>query len=272
MQIEKFLSHSAKIETADLDWADAKRVGLSPDEVFILTYFSDIEGQTILYLRDLLHTEAVSEPDTIAFLSMWNYEEYFHGEALARLLAECGHPLESDRIAQVRKKAKFRERLEAFGATLISKIFRRQFPAVFTSWGALNEITTLRGYEQLGAQTQNPVLKTLCERIAKQERRHIAWYFNSARERLEAAPSTQRLVRMLLKKFWSPVGAGVKSSEEVARLVQLLFGEAKGKKIAQGIDEILQSLPGLQDLALMSRYMDQAFRTPLFPLTPRFNH
>src|SRR5262245_59982923 len=139
MKIEKFLSHSAKIETVDLDWAEAKRVGLTPDEVFILTYFSDIEGQTILYLRDLLHTEAVSEPDTIAFLSMWNYEEYFHGEALARLLAECGHSLESDRIVQVRKKAKFREKLEALGATLISKIFRRQFPAVFTSWGALNE-------------------------------------------------------------------------------------------------------------------------------------
>jgi rubrerythrin len=272
MDIKKFLSHSAKIETADLDWTEVKRVGLTPDEVFILTYFSDIEGQTILYLRDLLHTDAVSDPDTIAFLSMWNYEEYFHGEALARLLAECGHSLEKDRIAQVRKKAKFREKLEAMGATLLSKVFRRHFPAVFMSWGALNEITTLRGYEQLGAQTQNPVLKTLCERIAKQERRHFAWYFNSARERLQASPAAQRLVRLLLKKFWSPVGAGVKSAEEVARLVQLLFGEVRGKQIAQGIDEILESLPGLQGLSLMSRYMDQAFDTPLFPLTPRFNH
>jgi rubrerythrin len=272
MDIEKFLTHSAKIETADLDWAEAKRLGLKEDEVFILTYFSDIESQTIIYLRDLLHTEAVAEPDTIAFLSMWNYEEYFHGEALGHLLSECGHTLEKDRIAQVRKKAKFREKLEAFGATLISKIFRRQFPAVFMSWGALNEITTLRGYEQLGHKTHNPVLKTLCERIAKQERRHFAWYFNSARERLQASSSAQRLVRSLLKKFWSPVGAGVKSPEEVARLVQLLFGEAKGKQIALGIDDTLSSLPGLEGLSLMSRYMDQAFRAALFPLTPRFNH
>ena len=67
----KILTHSAKIETADLDWAEAKRLGLKEDEVFILTYFSDIESQTIIYLRDSApHRKRWPWPDTIAFLSM----------------------------------------------------------------------------------------------------------------------------------------------------------------------------------------------------------
>lgn len=269
MEIEKYLNHSSKIETEDLDWSEANRYGLNESERFILTYFSDIESQTIIYLRDLLHTDIVLEPETLAFLTMWNYEEYFHGEALSRLMAECGSPLEKDRTARVRKAAQFSERLEAFVAGLVSKVFRRQFPAVFMTWGALNEITTLHGYEQLEDQTQNPILKTLCQRIAKQERRHFAWYFNSARDRLKASRGTQRLVRLLLKHFWSPVGAGVKSEEEVARLTRLIFPQEKADLIAREIDQTLSDLPGLSGLSLMTDYMKKALARPVFPLTRR---
>ncbi|MBI3540702.1 MAG: ferritin-like domain-containing protein [Deltaproteobacteria bacterium] len=255
MVIERYLSQSDKIETRDIDWSEAKRIGLTEGERFILTYFSDIESQTIIYLRDLLHTKAIQDPDVVAFLSMWNYEEYFHGEALARLMAECGHPLEKERIAKVRKTAKVTEALESFGASLVSRIFREQFPALFMTWGAMNEITTLRGYEYLDEMTHNPVLKILCQRIAKQERRHFAWYYNSAKERLEKSASARRVTRMLMKLFWSPVGAGVKSNEEVVKLIVTLFPGAKGEAMSQDIDAKLSSLPGLEGLELMGGFI-----------------
>jgi len=270
--IEKYLDHSEKLKVGDIDWEAGRKAGVSEEERFILTYFADIEGQTILYLRDLLHTDVIGDPDTIAFLSMWNYEEYFHGQALSRLLAECGHPLEKDRIARVRGKASLKETLNAWGATLLSKIFKRQFPAVFMTWGAINELSTLRGYERLETLSSNPVLKLLCRRIAKQERRHFAWYYNSARERLEKSKTARRITRFLLKHFWSPVGAGVKTDEEVLTLTRLIFEGEGGAKIIEGIDGRIAGLPGLEDLKLLTAYLGRPSPSPLLSLTHRFNH
>jgi len=257
---DRYVSVSSKILVDDLDWSEARRVGLSENEVFILTYFSDIESQTVFYLRDLLHTRAASEPEVLGFLTMWNYEEFFHGRALARLLAECGHPLEEGRIARVRRRSQFSEVLEALGANLISKLFSKQFPSVYMSWGATQEITTLRGYEQLGRSAHNPVLGEICERIAKQERRHFAWYFNGARARLEQSSVARRLTRTLLERFWSPVGAGVKTRAEVVRLMGLLFPGQSGDDVGAEIDATISRLPGLEGIRLMQPYLRMVTR------------
>jgi rubrerythrin len=257
MTIDKFLASSEKIRVEDLDWESAARAGLSQDERFILTYFADIEGQTIVYLRDFLHTRAALEPEVIAFLSMWNYEEFFHGKVLGELLQVCGNPLEQARIAEVRRSAGFRERFEAALATILSKIFARDFPAVYMTWGAIQELTTLRGYEQIIATTENPVLAEVCRRIAKQERRHFAWYFNSARERLEASPRARTLTRTLLRLAWTPVGAGVKTKAEVARAMGSLFPGRQGKQLADAVDARIATLPGLEGLTLMHDYLER---------------
>src|SRR5262245_18739088 len=102
VQAERYLKTSERIQTDDIDWAEAQRVGLTEDERFILTYFSDIESQTIRYLCSLLQMKIALRPDIAAFLTTWNYEEFFHGYELARLLEVCGHPLEADRVERVK--------------------------------------------------------------------------------------------------------------------------------------------------------------------------
>jgi rubrerythrin len=258
MQTDRYLATSAKLETDDIDWSVARAAGLAADEVFILTYFSDIESQTIVYLRDFLKTRAALEPDVMGFLTMWNYEEYFHGRALARLLKECGHPLDENRIQMVREGSRITEALEALAAMAVSRAFRDQFPALYMAWGASQELTTLRGYEQIMATTRNPVLRTLCERIAKQERRHFAWYFNSARERLGRSPAARWLTRTLMSATWSPVGAGVKSKAEVHRLTHLLFPGDRGWELASSIDGKISELPGLAGIRLMAPFVEKA--------------
>ncbi len=258
--IERYLTVSAKIETSDLDWAEAKRVGLTPDERFVLTYFSDIESQTIRYLRTLLQMKIAFRPAVAAFLTTWSYEEFFHGHALARLMAECGHPLEADRVERVQGKARFNEWLEAVFGPLLSRLFADQFPAVYMSFGAIQEMTTLRGYERLSASTRNPILKTLCERIAKQERRHFAWYFNHAKEYLDASGFARGLARKLLEFNWVPVGAGVKSEAEVQRLFSILFPSEHGEKLVREVDAKMGLLPGLAGIRLMQSYFEKACR------------
>lgn len=264
IDIDRYLDHSGKIDVSDLDWSAAKGAGLTDDERLILTYFSDIEAQTIYYLRDLLNSKVSRDPDSVAFLSMWNYEEYFHARVLARLLAECGYPLERNRFAILRAKPRFREKWNAWGGWLFSKIFPGSFLALYMTWGAINELTTLRGYEQLERTTKNTVFRELCRRIAKQERKHFAWYFNSAREKLSGSRFTQRFTRLLIRHLWAPVGSGVKSDDEVHRLMTSLFYDKEGTGlagVAGEIDEKISSLPGLQGLIAMRRFAKKASKT-----------
>lgn len=255
--IERYISVSAKIETKDLDWEEAQRVGLTEDEKFVLTYFSDIESQTIRYLRTLLQMKIAFKPAVAAFLTTWSYEEFFHGYELANLLAVCGHPLEEDRVEVVKGRARLNELMEALFGPLLSRIFYHQFPAVYLSFGAIQELTTLRGYEHLSNFTNNPVLKALCDRIAKQERRHFAWYFNHARDLLKESRGARILARKLLELNWVPVGAGVKSQDEVKRLFSILFPSEFGRKLVREVDEKMGTLPGLEGIKLMTSYFER---------------
>ena len=68
MELDRILKHSQQIVVDDLDWELAARAGLTASERRVLTYFADIEAQTIVYLRDLLRTEAALEPEVMGFL------------------------------------------------------------------------------------------------------------------------------------------------------------------------------------------------------------
>jgi hypothetical protein len=255
--ITRYLAASGKIETNDLDWELAREAGLTDDERFALTYFADIESQTIRYLRTLLQMKIALEPDISAFLTTWSYEEFFHGQALAKLLDVTGKTVDNDRVATLSRRARFNERLEAIAGPMLSTLFRNHFAGVYMSFGAIQEITTLRGYESLQTTTRNPVLRTLCERIARQERRHFAWYFNHAREELARSPRSRVLARTLLQFNWVPVGAGVKTETEVRRLFTILFPAEHGDRLVQEVDSKIASLPGLDGIRLMRRYFQK---------------
>jgi hypothetical protein len=248
--IAKHIRASRRIATDDLDWDRAARVGLTAEEVVTLTYFADIEGQTVYYLREVLNTRPARDPDSLAFLTLWNYEEFFHGHAIARLLEICGHDLGADRISQVRIGATFAARFEEVVQTLISKLFPRTFVALWMAWGASQELLTLRGYERIAASTANPVLRELCLRIARQERRHFAYYYNGARERLAGRRFSQRVVRFLFDHFCG----GVKSEAQIAALIAGLFPGPLLGEVLDGLDERLARLPGMDGFDAGRRY------------------
>jgi len=255
--IERYISVSAKIDTSDIDWNQAREAGLTDDEKFVLTYFSDVESQTIRYMKMLLQMKIAFTPSVSAFLTTWSYEEFFHGYELSRLMSVCGSPLDENRVETVTRKARFNEILEAAFTPILSRIFSNQFPAVYLSFGAIQEMTTLRGYEHLMGYTRNPALKILCERIAKQERRHFAWYFNHARELLLESSGARVLARKLLEFNWVPVGAGIKTPAEVKRLFTTLFPPQSARALVREIDSKMGTLPGLEGIRLMEQYFEE---------------
>ena len=264
--LEKYLNHSKKVDVSALDFAAAARHPLSDDEVRCLTYMMDIESHTIVYLKGILNTCAVRDPQTTAFLSCWAYEEFFHGRTIGQFLAACGVPVAEDRVVEVQKKTSWREWFETLGASIICQI-SDHFHGVYLTWGAISELTTLEGYGILAGRTANPVLSDLLRRLAKDERRHFSFYYNKAKQQLTHR-NAQRLTAFILKKFWLPVGEGVKPDSEVDWMNRFILGDSFGAQVAARIDATIARLPGMGWFNLMSHTREDALRR-LGPLAPR---
>lgn len=70
MRFDAIFATSAPVRTDDLDWEAAGRAGLTDGELFALSYFADVEGQTVFYLRDLLTSGLADDPDVLRFLTV----------------------------------------------------------------------------------------------------------------------------------------------------------------------------------------------------------
>ncbi|HVV84936.1 MAG TPA: ferritin-like domain-containing protein [Kofleriaceae bacterium] len=252
------IDHSHKLVFDDLDWALARRHGLTPRERECLSYFADIESQTVFYMLEVAKLDVARAPTFLTFLTIWNYEEFFHAHAITRLLHAVGVdvPPAGDRSADIRKGARLRASVEDAVQVALSKTMPQTFLALWQAWGAAAELLTCHAYEELGRTTANPVLAELCRRIAKQERRHFAWYHEAARELLDGDRFAQRMVRFIFERAWTPVGSGVKSPAERAAQIARLFPGQRLYQVFGAVDRRMAALPGLAGFDVCSRFAD----------------
>jgi hypothetical protein len=210
----------------------------------------DVESHTVCYLRDILVTRAHRDPEVTSFLTLWNYEEFWHGEAIAKILDAHNEQAGTGRIAALRQRLPKRDAWRPLTFQLASAI-TPHLTAVHMTWGAVNEWTTQAGYARLAKLADHPILSELLRRIMKQEGRHIDFYANQAKGRLADSQAAQRLTRWALRRFWAPVGSGVLPEREVDFLRSYLFGDDAGRAMADRIDRRVDRLPGLQGLNLL---------------------
>lgn len=266
--IAQHIAVSHKVHIEDLDWATAKKVGLTPTEVAMLANFADVESQTVYYFLEVARLK-VADPELLTFTTMWNYEEYFHSYAITRLLDECGVAVATapERAQSVRAGARLKARIEDTIQGLIAKAAPDAFLALWMFWGAIQECLTAQAYEELAATTRNPVLAELCRRIAKQERRHFAYYFGNAKKRLAGRPRTQAFVKMIAQRFYTPVGSGVKTEQESARMLAQLFPQERVFEVMSYIERKMALLPGMAGLDCCTRWAARA--QPMLPVELR---
>jgi hypothetical protein len=250
--IERWASRSTPLCLDGIDFTAFRAHPLPEEVVRALRYMHDVEHHTVCYLRDLLVTRLHRDPVATTFLSLWVYEEHWHGEAIGKILEAHGESGNLPRITATRARLGVRDHLRP----LLSQLATTLAPdvrAVHLAWGAVNEWTTQAGYLRLAASCDHPVLAELLARIARQEGRHIDFYFHSSRELLERSAVARRVTRMMLARFWKPVGAGLMPKEEVAFLATHLFSDEKGRSAARRVDQQIDRLPGLDGLHLLER-------------------
>jgi hypothetical protein len=271
--VDRYLRNSKRLDLSHIDWADIPNHPLSDGDVMCLHYMMDIETHTVIYLRDLLATRAAHDPYVTGFLSCWVYEELWHGEAFSDFLRAYGlevpaepklpdgstpMPTRPNRVREFREQMGVGHKLFLL-PTLFGSMAMRDFVALHMTWGAINELTTLTAYHQLLRRSEHPVLHGMLQRIIQDERRHFAFYRAQAKARLEGKRRAGRLVRWGLKAFWTPVGAGVKTEEEVDALALYLFGDSpEGREGIREIDATISELPGLAGLTLLEDRLDAA--------------
>ncbi len=271
--LDRYLRNSKKVDLSEIAWDEIPNHRLSDGDVMCLDYMMDIETHTVIYMRDLLATRAAADPQITAFLSCWVYEELWHGEAFADFLRSYGieEPFESrlpdGRAPLPSHPNRWRDLRVSIGIgnglgivpTMLGSMATRDFAAIHMMWGAVNELTTLTGYYALIRRSSHPELRKMLRKVIQDERRHFAFYRAQAKARMACSRTARRLVRFVLKNFWTPVGAGVKIEEEVDALAIYLFGDsAEGREHARGIDETIAAVPGLQGLTLLEDYLDGA--------------
>jgi hypothetical protein len=256
--IERYKQESRKLDTTGVAWEEVTSYPLSSGDLFCLHYMMDIENHVPLYLSHLLVTRACMDPILTAFLACWNYEELWHGENLGKLLNDYGIEFDTqDRIARVRANLGVQNTLSIL-STMAGSWLSKDFSAVYLTIGAINELATLTGYGALIRHSKHPVLADLLSRIIKDERRHFAFYFNSAKEWLTGNEKAQRFDRWMLDRVWVPVGKGVKTQEEVDALALYLFDDDEGEQELLALDEKIGRLPGLSGIELMSKALYSA--------------
>src|SRR5713101_4864721 len=106
--LEAYVARSRAVDLSAIPWDEIPRHPLSAETIRTLRYMQDIESHTIIYLRSLLATRAIDEPEVATFLACWVYEETFHGIALARFLEAAGHPLQPRAVHPRRARLRHR--------------------------------------------------------------------------------------------------------------------------------------------------------------------
>src|SRR5258706_4480588 len=155
--IAQHIEVSQRVQIEDLDWGLAKQHGLTDKEVENLRFFADIESQTVYYFLEVAKLQVVRDPELLTFLTMWNYEEYFHSHAITRIMKECGVNVENatDRSTRIRGAARFKAKFADFAQRLMSKFMPKRFVALWMFWGALQECLTMQAYEEVIRSTKN---------------------------------------------------------------------------------------------------------------------
>lgn len=245
---DKYAETSEAVNWSDLDLDVFDDLPLDRDTLRSVRYMCDVEYHTTCFVRELLVTPSHREDAPAAFMTMWNREEFWHGEALAAVLEKHGIHIDYDEVKAKRMSLGWKLALGPAKQSMLSNMVGTDFIAVHMAWGMANELSATAGYRRMAAMQDHPVLSPLLERIAKQETRHVAFYTTQARQRLDDNPRAQKIVRLALGKLWKPVGSGMMDDAEVEHVMSHLFQEHTDE--LDKLDKSVQKLPGLDTLTI----------------------
>lgn len=250
-EFQRFITGSAPIALEGINWEAIPDHPIPEDVLRILTYMQDVESHTVVFPRTIFSQQAVNDETVGTFLVCWLYEEGMHGRALAKFLESAGHPVPE----RTRKRTTFMDHIDRTTTTVMAALWK-DFLALHMAWGAVHECTTIHAYRRLIGMNDHPELNTLLRRIVYDEARHFAFYMWQAEQRL-ARPGVARIVRIIMDRLYTPVGAAHQPDDLACWVSACLFDGEEGRVAARRVDSTIAKLPGFSDAALLGNWLTQ---------------
>lgn len=248
-QFRRFMRASRPIDLEGIEWEAIRQYPIPEDVLKVLAYMQDVESHTVVFPRTFFSKRALEDEYVGPFLVCWLYEEGMHGRALSKFLEQAGHPLPP----RTKGRTTVRDRIDRTVTRMMSAAWK-DFLALHMAWGAFHECTTIQAYRRLTARNEHPVLNELLRRIVRDETRHFAFYMWQAEQRL-SRPGVVRVVRGIMNRFYTPVGAS-HQPEALARWVSgVLFDGEDGRAAARHVDQSIARLPGFSDATLLWNWL-----------------
>jgi hypothetical protein len=242
----------------DLDLAAFGSDPLPRPALRCLRYLADIEAHTIRYLRDLLVTPSHTDAVVTEFLTAWAFQQYWLNETLEAVLAAHVNPPTSPPQSPVRQVAqKVNDRIAPIRQAVVGNLVGDEFVAVHMTWGAANERLAEVIYRELGAREDHPALTPALNRIADQKIRHVTFYEEQARLRLEGSARARATTSFALRRlaFAYPAGAVVRPKSESRFVLHYVFDNPQARSRLVDVDRAVAALPGLTGLAPVTKAM-----------------
>ena len=65
------------------------------------------------------------------------------------------------------------------------------------------------------------------------------------------------MTRLIVDRFWAPVGSGVRPRAELEFMAGYLFADADGVAAVRRVDETIRRLPGFSSVQLLEAWMNR---------------
>lgn len=243
--LAEYTRTAAGSHRSDLDLEDYDDSPLSAETLRSLAYLRNIERATMSHLRGLLITPTHKDAVVTAFLTTWAYEKYWIADALDGIIAwheANGAPPAPAALTMTPHERSIREAIygNIVGVDLIP---------THLAMGAVDEWITQAAYERILQLDSNERLRVTFDRLLLVKRRQLAFFMQTARERLAVSPRAQRLAAKHLRRVRWPLGSRAERIEETRHFFHRLFAPVPA--LVDEIDARVSALPGLKDLHLL---------------------
>ena len=253
----------------DIPWHLSRVRELCADAIAAIEYMDLVEGHVCAgYLHLALASPKVrATTERTDFAAGWGVQENWHGIALHRFLDSYRGISVSTRARiqdERRSRISFAQRQSHLVAGAAASLAPDTYPAVYAVMGYRNEVMTLKGYGSLLSKVNepdpHPVLDPLLRSLMAEEGHHARFYRRIAEGYLAANPRARLAARIAMQRWWGTVGENFAGSEGADRVIRYLFRDARGRELADKVDALVASLPGLAGVQPMRRRLEQALR------------
>lgn len=251
----RFMRHAGLITWVSTDLALAR---LDAQTCRVLHVAAQLEDDTAITVRQGRTLGIERDDDIAAFLPVWDAEESVHADALRALLeSQCYEPP----LASPPSISRRRRVVARVPARFLGRLPQTTF--LFCVLGAAAEYLAMVTYTEVAKRIDDRNVVNLLHDIVRQEARHFAFLLAAAQQRGTTLSALHaRVARRVLVALWEPIGVPSLGRSSWDELFAPWIAEPHFAGRLRMMDRVVDSIPHLDGLHLMERFLADASTTP----------